>query len=59
MNVELFNFNLFLSDLSVYLFIIFLSRFNTFYKNRDQLIVLIYTNNDLVFYEPILPFNQS
>lgn len=42
MNVELFNLNIFLPDLSVYLFIISLSGFNTFYKNRNQLIVLIY-----------------
>lgn len=45
MNVELFNLNFSLLHLTIYLFIIFLSSFNTFYKDRNELAVLVYPKN--------------
>jgi hypothetical protein len=58
MNVELRDFNLRLFHLSV-LFVIFLSCFNAFYKNGNELVVLVYPKVKLVLLVPFLSLNQS
>ena len=55
MNVEC----LFLFEASLYFLIVVFSRFNTFYKNGNELIVFINTPVQYNFSTPVFPFYQS